>query len=141
LTVFKSKFGTTTGTTKSILDVPMNMSFQFSRPQNPQSSVLPGSFMMARREDMGLSVPSDRWNKGKQGIEILASIHQNERTGYAVLNKRLNTHENLIHSIIHGLILDLGNAPSVSILSRKTQTRIDDRCPHIVWFDIQPVLC
>jgi hypothetical protein len=119
----------------------MNISVQFSRPQNPQSSVLPGSFMMERREDMGLSVPSDRWNKGKQGIEILASIHQNERTGYAVLNKRLNTHENLIHSIIHGLILDLGNAPSVSILSRKTQTRIDDRCPHIVWFDIQPVLC
>ena len=61
---------------------------------------------------MGLSVPSDRWNKGKQRIKILQSIHRNERMDYEVLNKRLDTQEDLIHSIIHELTLDLGKAPT-----------------------------
>ena len=61
---------------------------------------------------MGLSVPSDRWNKGKQRIKVLASIHNNERMDYEVLNKRLDTHENLIHSIVHELTIDLGKAPT-----------------------------
>ena len=61
---------------------------------------------------MGLSVPSDRWNKGKQRIKVLASIHHNERMDYEVLNKRLDTHENLIHSIVHELTIDLGKVPT-----------------------------
>ena len=47
---------------------------------------------------MGLSVPSDRWNKGKQRIKVLQSIHRNERMDYEVLNKRLDAREDLIHS-------------------------------------------
>jgi len=73
----------------------MNISFQLSRPQNPQSSVV-AQFIYdgkKRRLGMGLSVPSDRWNKGKQRIKVLASIHHNERMDYEVLNKRLDTHE------------------------------------------------
>ena len=61
---------------------------------------------------MGLSVPSDCWNKGKQRIKVLASIHHNERMDYEVLNKRLDAHENLIHSIVHELTIDLGKAPT-----------------------------
>ena len=92
----------------------MNISFQLSRPQNPQSSVV-AQFIYdgkKRRLGMGLSVPSDRWNKGKQRIKILQSIHRNERMDYEVLNKRLDTQEDLIHSIIHELTLDLGKAPT-----------------------------
>jgi len=92
----------------------MNISFQLSRPQNPQSSVV-AQFIYdgkKRRLGMGLSVPSDRWNKGKQRIKVLASIHNNERMDYEVLNKRLDTHENLIHSIVHELTIDLGKAPT-----------------------------
>ena len=61
---------------------------------------------------MGLSVPSDRWNKAKQRIKVLASIHHNERMDYEVLNKRLDAREDLIHSIIHELTIELGKAPS-----------------------------
>jgi hypothetical protein len=79
----------------------MNISFQLSRPQNPQSSVV-AQFIYdgkKRRLGMGLSVPSDRWNKAKQRIKILQSIHRNERMDYEVLNKRLDTQEDLIHSV------------------------------------------
>jgi integrase len=92
----------------------MNISFQLSRPQNPQSSVV-AQFIYdgkKRRLGMGLSVPSDRWNKGKQRIKVLASIHHNERMDYEVLNKRLDTQENLIHLIVHELTIDLGKAPT-----------------------------
>ena len=92
----------------------MNISFQLSRPQNPQSSVV-AQFIYdgkKRRLGMGLSVPSDRWNKGKQRIKVLASIHHNERMDYEVLNKRLDAREDLIHSVIHEFTLDLGKAPT-----------------------------
>ena len=65
---------------------------------------------------MGLRVPSDCWNKAKQRIKILQSIHRNERMDYEVLNKRLDAREDLIHSIIHELTLDLGKAPTLSLI-------------------------
>ena len=45
-----------------------------------------------------------------RNVKILQCIHRNERMDYEVLNKRLDTQEDLIHSIIHELTIDLGKA-------------------------------
>ena len=76
---------------------------------------------------MGLSVPSDRWNKGKQRIKILQSIHRNERMDYEVLNKRLDAREDLIHSVIHEFTLDLGKAPTWLEFKEGLKRKIQDK--------------
>ena len=94
--------------------LPMNISLQLARPHNPDTAVIAQFKYDGKKRRLGLdvTVPSERWNKGKQRLKILGSMHVNEVKDCEVLNTLLEAREALIRGIIHELTMDLGKAPS-----------------------------
>ena len=91
----------------------MNISLQLARPNSLETAVIAQFKFDGKKRRLGLdvTVPSERWNKGKQRLKVLGSMHVNDRKDCEVLNTLLEAREALIHDVIHELTMDLGKAP------------------------------
>lgn len=92
----------------------MNVSLQLARPHNPETAVIAQFKYGGKKRRLGLdvTVPSARWNKGKQRLKILGSMPINQQKDCEVLNTMLDAREALIHGVIHELTMDMGKAPT-----------------------------
>ena len=91
----------------------MNISLQLARPNSLETAVIAQFKFDGKKRRLGLdvTVPSERWNKGKQRLKVLGSMHVNDQKDCEVLNTLLEAREALIHDVIHELTMDLGKAP------------------------------
>ena len=50
-----------------------------------------------------MTVPTERWDKNRQRIKVLGSLHRDERTRLMGLNKRIEHHVKAIQDAVHTL--------------------------------------
>ena len=84
----------------------MNLSLQLARPNSLETAVIAQFKYDGKKRRLGLdvTVPSERWNKGKQRLKVLGSMHVNDRKDCEVLNTLLEDREALNHDVIHELM-------------------------------------
>ena len=64
-----------------------------------------------------MTVPTERWDKNRQRIKVLGSLHRDERTRLMGLNKRIEHHVKAIQDAVHTLTYELEREPKWEELS------------------------
>ena len=111
----------------------MNISLQLARPNSLDTAVIAQFKYDGKKRRLGLdvTVPSERWNKGKQRLKVLGSMHVNDRKDCEVLNTLLEAREALIHDVIHELTMDLGKAPRMGSIQGGMEAEVEREGPRI----------
>ena len=97
----------------------MNISVLLLRPSKPECGTV-ASFQFGgvkRRKGLGVTVPTERWDKNRQRIKVLGSLHRDERTRLMGLNKRIEHHVKAIQDAVHTLTYELERQPTWEELS------------------------
>ena len=97
----------------------MNISVLLLRPSKPECGTV-ASFQFGgvkRRKGLGVTVPTDRWDKNRQRIKVSGSLHRDERTFLMGLNKRIEHHVKAIQDTVHILTYELEREPNWEELS------------------------
>ena len=97
----------------------MNISVLLLRPSKSECGTV-ASFQFGgvkRRKGLGVTVPTDRWDKNRQRIKVSGSLHRDERTFLMGLNKRIEHHVKAIQDAVHILTYELEREPTWEELS------------------------
>ena len=97
----------------------MNISVLLLRPLKPECGTA-ASFQFGgvkRRKGLGVTLPTDRWDKNRQRIKVSGSLHRDERTFLMGLNKRIEHHVKAIQDAVHILTYELEREPTWEELS------------------------
>ena len=92
----------------------MNISVLLLRPNNPECGTV-ASFQFQghkRRKGLGVTVPTKHWDKNRQRIKLLGSLHPDEKRRIMGLNKRIDNAVKAILDAVHTLTYELEREPS-----------------------------
>ena len=98
----------------------MNISILLLRPSNPECGTV-ASFHFdgaKRRKGLGVTVPTERWDKKRQRLKVSATLHRDERTRLMALNQRIDHQLKAIQDTFHSLSYALEREPTWEEFSR-----------------------